>query len=143
MTSPKRAALRRSDRQAGRKPTVERFAELNANRELPTGVSSKASKLPVWSPKVIEAIREAVANSDLVGPLELRLRTHPGPKSKLRIETMLMLMLLANWTRYSYVQMDICAVASWLPAEIAFELGLCHASGWSLAGHYALRGQLL
>ena len=143
MTSRKRAALRRRDRQAGRKPTAERFAELNANRELPTGMSSKASKLPVWSPEVIEAVRGVVADSGLVGPLELRLRTHPGPKSKLRIETMLMLMLLANWTKCSYVQMDICAVESWLPAEIAFELELCYAGGWSLAGYWALRGQLL
>ena len=143
MTSRKRAALRRRDRQAGRKPTAERFAELNANRELPTGMSSKASKLPVWSPKVIEALRGVVADSGLVEPLELRLRTHPGPKSKLRIETMLMLMLLANWTKCSYVQMDICAVESWLSAEIAFELELCHAGGWSLAGYWALRGQLL
>ena len=101
-------------------------------------MSSKASKLPVWSPKVIEVLREVVADSGLVGPLEFRLRTHPGPKSKLRIETMLMLMLLANWTKCSYVQMDICTVENWLPAEIAFELGLCHAGGWSLAGYFGL-----
>ena len=56
---------------------------------------------------------------------------------------MLMLMLLANWNKYSYLQMDICTVENWLPAEIAFELSLCHADGWSLAGYYALRGQLL
>ena len=143
MTSRKRAALRREDRQAGRKPTAEQFAELNANRELPTGMSSKASRLPVWSPKVIEALREVVADSGVVGPLELRLRTHPGPKSMLRVETMLILMLLANWTKCSYVQMDICAVESWLPAEFGYELGLCHADGWSLAGYWALRGQVL
>lgn len=39
--------------------------------------------------------------------------------------------------------MDICAVEDWVPAEMAFELGLCHDGGWSLAADFALRGQLL
>ena len=57
--------------------------------------------------------------------LQRRLGAHPGPKSRLNVEALLVAVLLAAEEKKNYLRSDICAVINGFDAQVAYTLGLC------------------
>lgn len=98
---------------------------INDARSLPDDHSSSDTEDPVWSiPRQTKPVLEVIHASGLVTECESRLRSHPGQKSRLSIDALLLGIILAAGLKQSYRRADICAVLNGLDAKVGYELGL-------------------
>ena len=122
-----REARRREER-AERKgrldsDTVGRF---NEARRLPPDHPSATSASPLLtSPEQAHRYLDLIRRSGVGAAIEARLGDHPGRRSRLRAEALLLAALLAASERQSYRRTDLCAVLNGLDARVAFRVGLC------------------
>ena len=135
----KRHELRREQRQQRKFGVPLTFAEvddLNAQRRLPADHPTSGKNYAILSPPEL-ALRAlgVIERSGLIPYLERRLRSHPGRRSELSISVMLLLMVLAAFTNYTYRRSDLAAVIAGLDARIAFKLGLCDRATRNTIGY--------
>ena len=119
---------RRREQRAERKgrldsDTVGRF---NEARRLPPDHPSATSASPLLtSPEQAHRYLDLIRRSGVGAAIEARLGDHPGRRSRLRAEALLLAALLAASERQSYRRTDLCAVLNGLDARVAFRVGLC------------------
>lgn len=129
--SSRRAQIRRGQRSAEkteRASVRERALNedlLEAIRRLPGGGQSlSATDLDATSPAVIEELLAYIRATNVVEAIDRVLRTHPGRRSPIPTETLLLGMLIQNWRWYSYRRSDMIRLFADLPDDLAQELAL-------------------
>ena len=124
---------RRSARKTERASVRERALNedlLEAIRRLPLGGRSwSATDLDATSPVVIEELLKYIRATKVVEPVDRVLRTHPGKRSPIPTETLLLGMLIQNWRRCSYRRSDMIRLFADLPDDLAQRLGIRDQDG--------------
>ena len=124
---------RRSARKTERASVRERALNedlLEAIRRLPLGGRSwSATDLDATSPVVIEELLKYIRATKVVEPIDRVLRTHPGKRSPIPTETLLLGMLIQNWRRCSYRRSDMIRLFADLPDDLAQRLGIRDQDG--------------
>lgn len=92
-------------------------------------ITAPAAKLPAWSPPVQRVLRNFIRDSGVVPALEAQLRSHPGRKSVICIELLVLSWLMANWESRSFLRTALVVAASRLPDDIAIGLGMVDEHG--------------
>ena len=142
---------RHEDRQAERKAqklyvplTATETVKLNAQRTLPSDHPSADKAYFVPTP--LDLCRHAIDVIERSGVLpycERRLRDHPGRKSTLPMNGLLVVMVITAFMQSSFRRTDLCAVIHGLEAEAAFELKLCSRVARKLFGYGQIVKQCL
>lgn len=90
-----------------------------------------------WEHSPQKELREAflallaiVQRSNVLPYLERRLRKHPGTKSRLTLEMMLVLFILNWYESHNYLRVDIHKTMLSLDPQSAYDLGLCTRDAW-------------
>ena len=120
-------ADRRREERCERKGDLggDTVARLNAQRRLPADHPSVTSAAPLFTPpEQANRYLDLIGRSGVGVALEARLEDHPGRRSRLRAEALILAALLAV-TIQSYRRTDLCAVLNGLDAQVAFRVGLC------------------
>ena len=130
MTSRRRAAVRRALRYGDSIGLCEEEMELLAALSaLPGDITAPAAKLPAWSPPVQRVLRDLIRDSAVVPTLEAVLRSHPGKKSEICIELLVLSWLMANWEFRSFLRTALVVAVSRLPDDTSEELGMFDENG--------------
>ena len=135
--SSRRAQIRRerrSARKTERASVRERASNenlLEAIRRLPlgSGGSWSATDLDPTSPAVIARLLKYIRATTVVKPVDRVLRTHPGKRSPIPTETLVLGMLIQNWRRCSYRRSDMIRLLGDLPDDLAQRLGIRDQDG--------------
>ncbi len=99
---------------------------LNAARRLPEDHPSATTATPTYTdPRRAHRYLDVVRRSGVGEELQRWLGAHPGPKSRLNVEALLVAVLLAGEEKKNYLRSDICAVINSFDATLAYTLGLC------------------
>ena len=136
MSGFSRQSRRRCLRAAGKHRQQEEEAEARANRSLLEAVDERASdlkspaaKLDPSEPAVLSRLRRYLRSTGVVAVLEDLLRSHPGRRSPMEVEALLLGMLMANWQRCSHLRTDLVSRLLSLPPQLKAELGLVTDTG--------------
>lgn len=143
MTSTRRAAMRRMMRSLDSLGLTERqeslLRELSA---LPPRTPSPAAKLDPWSPPVMQTLRQFIDDTGLVAEYDHVLHHHPGPRSEISPDALMLLWLMANWKERTFRRTSLSGSVPHLPDEVAKELGLKDAKGiWNVPGYTTFQKQ--
>ena len=124
--------------------TATEIVRLNAHRMLPSDHPSadKAYFVPAPLDLCWHAI-DVIERSGVLPYCERRLRDHPGKKSTLPVQALLVVMVIAAFMQSSFRRTDLCAVIHGLEAEAAFELGLCSRVARKMFGYGQIVKQCL
>ena len=137
MTSRRRAAVRRALRYGDSIGLIEEEQELLVALSVLSGdITAPAAKLPAWSPPVQRVLRDFIRDSAVVPGLEAVLRSHPGKKSEICIELLVLSWLMANWESRSFLRTVLVVAVSRLPDDIAAELGMVDENGDRMMWNY-------
>ena len=116
---------------------------INDARCLPDDHSSWDIEFPIWTDvDQTQPVLDVLRQSGLVGELEKRLRSHPGRKSRLSVEALLLGVVLAASIKKSYRRADVCAVLNGLDAKVGYALGLWTRDHFEPVTYEMVRKQL-
>ena len=134
--SKRRAQIRRERRSAEkieRASVRERASEGNLLaeiRRLPGGGQSwSATDLKPTSSVVIEWLREYIRSTKVVEWIDRVLRNHPGKRSPIPTETLLLGMLIQNWGQCSYLRSEMIRLLIEISDDLAQQLGIRDQDG--------------
>lgn len=135
MSGTSRQARRRAGRaareQRGEAETRTREARslLEAVEAGVSDLAAPAAKLDPCEPAVLKRLRRYLRRTGVAGVLDELLGDHPGRRSSLSAEALLLGALMSNWQRCSYLRTDIAVQLLRLPAEAKTELGILTGDG--------------
>ena len=142
-------SLRHKHRRVGREDpsrplTATEIVRLNAQRALPPDHPCCAKDHPIQAPleMSLQAI-DVLESSGVLPYLEGWLRAHPGKKSELPLQSLLVVIVLAALLVSSYRRTDLCAVLCGLEAQVADKLGLCSRVARKLFSYNTVNKQCL
>ena len=128
-----RAALRREARAASKpgRLTDREAADLELQRSLPADLPGRAGLRPYHtSSEMARKFADVVDRSGVVGPLERRLQSGPGPKPALTIRLLLTAVLTNALSSGTVLLTYVCRTIAGLDPQTAFDLGACTRRGW-------------
>ena len=122
---------------------VDAQRRLNAARRIPGDHPSAATAAPTYTdPDRARRYLGVLRRSGVVDEMQRRLGAHPGAKSRLSVEALLLAVLLAAEEKKNYLRSDICAVINGFDATIAYTLGLCDGDTWRPVSYHTTQKQL-
>ena len=122
---------------------VDEQRHLNAARRIPDDHPSAVTAAPTYTdPHRARRYLGVLRRSGVADELQRRLGAHPGPKSRLSVEAVLLAVLLAADEKKNYLRSDVCAVLNGFDATIAYTLGLCDEVTWRPVSYHTTQKQL-